>query len=139
MNARYPFIAITLAWLAAPLPAHAQPTASDATASAPATVASAPPLKTIGPRLLTPEQKRDNADLTAAPESRPDRAVTPQLTIPLGRKAAPAAGGPAAVRGSKPPSASGGVDDAAARCDALSNKQARLVCLDRAARDTKAR
>ena len=139
MNARYTFIAITLAWLAVPLPAHAQPTASDATASAPATVASAPPLKTIGPRLLTTEQKRDNADLTAAPESRPDRAVTPQLTIPLGRKAAPSTSGPAAVRGSKPPSASGEVDDAAARCDALSNKQARLVCLDRAARDTKAR
>jgi len=138
MTVRHRHLTATLALLAlapwAYMPAQAQPEAS-----APAPVASAPPLKTIGPRLLTPEQKRDNAELTAAPESRPDRAVTPQLTIPLGRKAAQAAGGPATVRGSKPPSASGVVDDAAARCEALSSKQARLVCLDRAARDTKAR
>ena len=137
MNTRYRNLTATIALLALPLLSQAQSQAQS-TAPVPAAIASAPPLKTIGPRLLTPEQKRDNAELTAAPESRPDRAVTPQLTIPLGRKAAPATGGPAAVRGSKAP-ASGGVDDAAARCEALSGKQARLICLDRAARDTKAR
>ncbi len=138
MIARHRYLTATLALLALAPWAHGQSLPEPA-ASAPAAAASAPPFKTIGPRLLTPEQKRDNAELTAAPESRPGRAVTPQLTIPLGRKAAQAAGGPATVRGSKPPSASGDVDDAAARCEALSNKQARLVCLDRAARDTKAR
>ena len=132
MNTRYRNLTATIALLALPLLSQAQSQAQS-TAPVPAAIASAPPLKTIGPRLLTPEQKRDNAELTAAPESRPDRAVTPQLTIPLGRKAAPTA-----VRGSKAP-ASGGVDDAAARCEALSGKQARLICLDRAARDTKAR
>ena len=132
MMTRYRNLTATIALLALPLLSQAQSQAPS-TAPVPAAIASAPPLKTIGPRLLTPEQKRDNAELTAAPESRPDRAVTPQLTIPLGRKAAPAA-----VRGSKAP-ASGGVDDAAARCEALSGKQARLICLDRAARDTKAR
>ncbi len=137
MIVRHRHLTAALALLALAPWAHGQ-TAPEPVASAPAPAASAPPLKTIGPRLLTPEQKRDNAELTAAPESRPDRAVAPQLTIPLGRKATQAAGGPATVRGSKPPSASGAVDDAAARCDALSNKQSRLVCLDRAARDTKA-
>lgn len=127
----------TLALLALPLSGQVQSQVPVA-APAPAVAASAPPLKTIGPRLLTPEQKRENAELTAAPESRPDRAVTPQLTIPLGRKPAPSTGSPGAVRGSKAAS-SGGVNDAAARCEASSSKQARLLCLDRAARDTKPR
>ena len=137
MIGRHRNLTATLALLALPLWGQAQ-SQMPAAAPAPAVVASAPPLKTIGPRLLTPEQKRDNAELTAAPESRPDRAVTPQLTIPLGRKAGSATGGPATVRGSKAAS-SGDVNDATARCDASSSKQARLLCLDRAARDTKAR
>jgi len=137
MIGRHRNLTATLALLALPPLGQAQSQVPAAT-PAPAVVASAPPLKTIGPRLLTPEQKRDNAELTAAPESRPDRAVTPQLTIPLGRKTGPAIGGADAVRGSRAAS-SGDVNDAAARCEATSSKQARLLCLDRAARDTKPR
>ena len=112
---------------------------SQASAPAPMAAASATPATLPGPRLLTPEQKRDNADITAAPESRTERAVTPQLTLPLGKKSAPPAPlSPGAMRNSKAPAA-GGIDDAAARCDTLSGKQARLICLDHAARDAKPR
>ena len=122
-------------WLAAsPLGVLAQPSAP-----APMVAASATPAPLPGPRLLTPEQKRDNADLTAAPESRAERAVTPQVTLPLGKNAPPLTPPrPAAIRNHKA-TAAGDIDDAAARCEAVSGKQARLVCLDRAARNAKPR
>lgn len=112
---------------------------AQATAPTPPGAASATPAPLPGPRLLTPEQKRDNADITAAPESRTDRAVAPQLTLPLGKKAPPLTPvNPGGMRNSKAPAA-GGIDDAAARCEAVSGKQERLICRDRAARDAKPR
>ena len=73
---------------ALPLALSAQPAASSA-----ASAASAPsaPSTLKGPRLLTPKEKRDNAEAAAAPDLRPDRPVVPQIRIPLGRKHAPAA------------------------------------------------
>ena len=133
MNTRCLTFAAALLLAATPLRALAQTSAPTPTASAPATQAPLP-----GPPLLTPEQKRDNADITAAPESRAERAVTPQLTLPLGKKASPAPASPGAIRNNKAPVA-GGIDDDAARCEAVSGKQARLICLDRAARNAKPR
>ena len=128
------------ATFAAALMLAAAPMGVLAQASSPASMAAVPatPAPLPGPRLLTPEQKRDNADLTAAPESRSERTVAPQLTLPLGKKAPPAPASPNAIRHNKAPAAAG-IDDAAARCEALSGKQARLICLDRAARDAKPR
>jgi hypothetical protein len=74
---------------ALPLASIAQPAAASSAASAAsAPVASVAPK---GPRLLTPKEKRDNAEAAAAPDLRPDRPVVPQIRIPLGRKPAPAA------------------------------------------------
>ena len=126
--------AAALLMAAAPMGVLAQASAPASTTAVPPTAATLP-----GPRLLTPEQKRANADVTASPESRTERAVTPQLTLPLGKKAAPLApASTGAMLNNKAPAA-GGIDDAAARCDTLSSKQARLICLDRAARDAKPR
>jgi len=74
---------------ALPLGSFAQPAAASSAASA----ASAPsaPSTLKGPRLLTPKEKRDNAETAAAPDLRPDRPVVPQIRIPLGRKPARAA------------------------------------------------
>jgi hypothetical protein len=73
---------------ALPLALSAQTAASSA-----ASAASAPsaPSTLKGPRLLTPKEKRDNAEAAASPDLRPDRPVVPQIRIPLGRKPAPAA------------------------------------------------
>ena len=73
---------------ALPLASHAQPAAS--TAASAASAASAPSASK-GPRLLTPKEKRDNAEAAASPDLRPERPVVPQIRIPLGRKHAPAA------------------------------------------------
>jgi hypothetical protein len=73
---------------ALPLAASAQPAAASAASAASAPLA---PLTSKGPRLLTPKEKRDNAEAAAAPDLRPDRPVVPQIRIPLGRKPAPAA------------------------------------------------
>src|SRR5712671_490365 len=73
---------------ALPLASFAQPAAP--TASSAASAASAPSAPK-GPRLLTPKEKRDNAEAAAAPDLRPDRPVVPQIRIPLGRKPARAA------------------------------------------------
>ena len=73
---------------ALPLASYAQPAAPAAASAASAASAPAAPK---GPRLLTPKEKRDNAEAAASPDLRPDRPVVPQIRIPLGRKPTPAA------------------------------------------------
>jgi len=73
---------------ALPFASYAQPATPTAASAASAPVAPPPPK---GPRLLTPKEKRDNAEAAASPDLRPDRPVVPQIRIPLGRKPAPAA------------------------------------------------
>lgn len=116
---------VTLVALAAlcPCAALAQSAASAPAGSASA-AASAPAVAKPGPRLLTPAQARDSA--TAPGELRPERQVTPQLTIPLSRKPQPPTTSNE-LRQGKPASA-GGVNDAAARCEAQSDAQARARC-----------
>jgi hypothetical protein len=91
--------------------------------------ASAPSAAKPGPRLQTPLELREGA--TAPGELRPDERVTPQIVIPL-RKAAPlpTKAQRAAARRGTAASASGGIDDSVARCEAQAAKAAREKCLD---------
>lgn len=109
--------------------AQASAPAPQRAASASAAAASAP---AAGPRLLTPEQKRSRADQTAAPDLVPERAVIPQVSIPLGTKSAPAR--PVVTGSKKYPAAKvgGDIDDGAARCLAEASDAARAACMDKA-------
>ena len=105
--------------------AQAQPTPPAPTASAPA--------GKPGPRLLTPEEKRDNA--SPADQARPEGTVTPQIKIPLGdQPVAPAKPDRSRDSSSRrsPPAA---IDDAVARCSALVEAAERERCLERQSRE----
>lgn len=123
---------VAAAVLACPLaavPAQAAGPASapaGASASAPTAAASAP----RGPRLRSPVETGQRA---AAPgDLRPERPVSPQITIPLVRKPVPRRDGRTA---SPPPGAApaGGVDDAAAHCESQADPQERARCKSRLA------
>lgn len=111
------------------------PIGSWAQASAPASTASGPLAAKPGPRLLTPEERRDSA--SPAGELRPERAVTPQINIPFGK--APALPGKAEsprARRTGPAPGNGGVEDAAARCEAQVSDTVRADCRARLARES---
>ena len=97
---------------------------------APILAASAAPAAKTGPRLLTPTQSRDSA--TTAGDVRPERRVTPQVSIPLGKKPAPT------TPPKRPPgsAAAGGINDGAARCEAQVDEQERAKCHDKLARES---
>ena len=124
--------ALTIAVM--PLMAIAQ-----ASAAAPESGASAVvPLRTKpGPRLLTPIESRGSA--TQPGDVRPERPVTPQISIPLG-KTPPAARTPEPI-GAKPNRlpAPVGLEDAVARCEAQAGEQVRAKCRDRLAREARSR
>ena len=111
-------------WSGAVVQAQPRPTPPAATASAPA--------DKPGPRLLTPEEKRDN--VSPADNARPEGTVTPQINIPLGPK--PTA--PLKLERNKDPlsrrAAPAAIDDSAARCSALVDAAERASCLDRQSR-----
>ena len=109
-------------------PAIAQPVAP-----LPMAAASGPTAPLPGPRLLTPAQSRDRA---APPgELRPERPVTRQIHIPFG-KAPPAPSKPLRQTLRRDPVApTGGIDDAAARCEARHGEQARAKCRDQLAHE----
>ena len=109
---------------------------AQAAAPAPIQAASAAPATAAktGPRLLTPTQSRDSA--TTAGDVRPERRVTPQVSIPLGKKPTPA------TQPKRPPgsahtggAAAGGINDGAARCEALVDEQERAKCHDELSRE----
>ena len=99
----------------------------------PLAAASEPTAPLPGPRLLTPAQSRDRA---AAPgELRPEHPVTHQIRIPFGKAPpAPSKPLPHAVR-REPVAPTGGIDDAAARCEARHGEQARAKCRDQLAHE----
>ena len=119
---------LVISWaLLAGGPAQAQPDATP-----PATNTPAPAAKP-GPRLLTPQEKRDNA--SPSDNARPEGTVTPQIDIPLGAK-------PSAPLKLKQPrdstprrSAPAAIDDSAARCSALTDADERASCIERHSRD----
>ena len=106
---------------------QAQPSSTPPAASAPA------PTVKPGPRLLTPQEKRDNA--APADNARPEGTVTPQINIPLGAKAS----APLKLEGqpdsSPRRSASAAIDDSAARCSAVADASERASCVERHSRD----
>jgi hypothetical protein len=86
---------------------------------------------------LSPAESRDSASPPG--DLRPERPVTPQVSIPLG-KTPPARAKPESrvVRPGKAAS-TGGIDDAAARCEAQSDEQARAKCREDRAREARSR
>ena len=96
-------------------------------APAPNSGASAPRPAKPPPRLLTPAELRDSASSPA--DEPPAGAVTPQISIPLGKKPAPPL-----KPYSRAAAAPGGIDDAAARCEAQASEPARAECRDKLTR-----
>ena len=90
------------------------------------------------PRVLSPTEMRDNA--TPPGELRPEHPVTPQVRIPLARKP-PAPLTPPQPAAPRPVSAAsaGGIDDEAARCEALRGEQVRAKCRDELAHQRRMR
>ena len=126
-----PAWATALAMACVPLASSAQ-----VAVSAPAQTASAAaPLRTRpGPRLLTPAETRDSA--TQPGDVRPERPVTPQISIPLG-KTPPAARTPEPIGAKRNRPAADARADAAARCEAQVGEQVRAKCRDRLAREAR--
>ena len=123
INRRLPLLvcALLAAWM---LSAEAQTAAAPANAAA-----SAPSVAKPGPRLQTPIELREGA--TAPGDLRPDERVTPQIVIPLRKNTPPPTKAQrAAARRGTAASASGGIDDSVARCEAQAPKAAREKCLD---------
>ena len=121
-----PFVAAVAA-MALPIVALAQ-------ASAPV-AASAPRAAKPSPKLMTAEEKRD----TALHDLEPERQVTPQVNIPLNKPGQEAAKPYGYTKSRTAGTSTGGIDDAAARCKAEANEQARAACRDRVAKESKTR
>jgi hypothetical protein len=78
------------------------------------------------PKLPTAQQKRDQA--AESGDLRPDRPVTPQLNIPLGKGTSHKPQRTTGRPGTRPSSGGSGIDDSVARCNAESDPQARADC-----------
>jgi len=118
--------------------ASAQPaSAPNALPSLGASAASAPaPTQPVGPRLRSPAETGNRA--TAPGDLRPERPVSPQISIPIG-KPVPADGPNADRRVLKRPAppTTGSIDDAAARCESQVDDTLRADCRARLAREAK--
>lgn len=131
MKIRYLPLAAALSLAATAFAVQAQ-----VAAPAPILAASAAPATSAktGPRLLTPTQSRDSA--TTAGDVRPERRVTPQVSIPLGKKPTPTTASTRPPGSAQPGgAAAGGINDGAARCEAQVDEQERAKCLDKLARE----
>lgn len=117
--------------LAAVLAVALSPFAAMAQASAPAPLpaASTPRASKPGPRSLTPTELRDSASQPG--DLRPERAVTPQVRIPLGKTPPTQMKSESRALRRGNATSTGSVDEAAARCDAQSGEQARATCRER--------
>jgi hypothetical protein len=99
----------------------------------PAAASASAPAGKPGPRLLTPEEKRDN--VSPPDNARPEGTVTPQINIPLGKKSTTPQK-PERRRdplSRRPPPAA--IDDGSARCSALVDAAERARCVDRHSRE----
>lgn len=103
-------------------------------ASAPSASSAPPPVPSPGPRLLTPEEKRD-ATAPRPDDTRPEGTVTPQISVPLGTPRAAPSAPPLRPPQGEAPAPTGGVDDDMARCSALTDKNARARCRSGLPRD----
>lgn len=104
------------------------------TATSPGASSPAPAGSKTGPRLLSPNESRDVG--VAPGELRPERPVTPQISVPLGRR-------DRLLRDEQRRDARGRGDDtpgdAAARCEAERGEQVRAKCRDDLARQERGR
>ncbi|MBX9716664.1 MAG: hypothetical protein K2X42_08725 [Burkholderiaceae bacterium] len=105
--------------------AQNSPTPAAVPASAPAAVKIGKP----GPRLMGPDEMRENASQPG--DLRPENAVTPQIVIPLVKKPASSQAGEKLGSRVPKPAPSGGINDAVARCHALPEGPSREACLDK--------
>ncbi len=130
VNVHGALIAAVLLSAAAASQGQAQPQVRPAT---PASAASATVSRELSPPRRTESELRQEA---AEPgELRPEHAVIPQIVIPVGRRLpVEPKPSPANARPGKA-SASGSIDDAAARCRAQVSQQARALCDDRHCRN----
>lgn len=119
-------LAVASAQTVAPRDNATPAAAASAASAAPASVG---PLARPGPRLMTPEQKRDAGG--AALDLTPERQVTPQVSIPFGKQPAPSKADTRATRRGLPTSTTGGINDAAAACEAQSLAADRAACRER--------
>jgi hypothetical protein len=128
---------LTLGALAGPcLSASPAPAAPPASASAAASAVPGPGAQ----RPPRPQTAREKVETSTAPGAlRPERPVVPQIGIPLGQRAAGDGERTPVLRTARPnraaQAASGGVDDAAARCEAQARESDRTACLARLARE----
>lgn len=132
----FPWNAVHAQASAPPTLPAAPPTMAPAPAPAPAS-ASAPAGKAApgGPRLRTPAETAARA---AAPgDLRPERPVVPQVSIPLGKKTPPTTKRETRAMHNGTTAASGGVHDAAARCEALADAEERASCRAGLAKDAR--
>lgn len=120
-------LSATAAAPAASAPAAAAAAAASASASAPTTVPKVAPRPPVRGEKhpATPEEKRDSATEPSA-LSPPSR-VMPKLELPL----TPSGTGKATYVAPGKAGSSGGVDDSAARCNAMADAAARKECLDK--------
>lgn len=90
----------------------------------------------VGPRLRSPAETGNRA---AAPgELRPERPVTPQISIPFGKAPpTPAKGESTAPKRGNPAAPSSTIDDSAARCESQLDDQVRAACRARLTREAK--
>jgi hypothetical protein len=132
-------LVLTLTSAAAQAPAASQPIALPELPAAPGVAASAPSASAPGPRQRSPAETGNRA--TAPGDLRPERPVAPQISIPFGRTSPPAPTGreTRVVRRAGNVPASGGIDDAAARCEAQTDAQLRADCRAKLAREARAR
>lgn len=106
--------------LAQASPPLALPELPNSAASAPRSTAP------TGPRLRSAAETGNRA---AGPgDLRPDRPVTPQVLIPFGKKAPPPTKGEERVVERGNTTSSGGVDEAAARCESQMDNRVRATC-----------
>lgn len=116
-----------LAQASAPM---AEPVVPASAASAPASASRA------GPRLRSPAETGNRA--TAPGDLRPERPVTPQISIPFGKTPPPPPKGESrAPKRGNPAAPNGTVDDAAARCESQVDDQVRAACRARLERESK--
>lgn len=127
---------LTLATAAAQAPAASQPIALPDLPAASGPAASAPPAAAPGPRQRSAAETGNRA---AAPgDLHPERPVAPQISIPFGKTSPPTPREARVVRRGNAP-ASGGIDDAAARCESQTDAQLRADCRAKLAREARTR
>ena len=138
---RLPTLAARVAVCAIACAAHvalAQPSLPPAAADVPASGASAPATAPpVGPRLRSPIETGNRA--TVPGDLRPERPVTPQVSIPFGKSPPPPGKREERVIQRNTAASGGGVDDAAARCESQVDDNVRAACRAKLARESKGR